>query len=139
MAGTKTFTMIKPDAFAAGNSGAILTMIEAAGFKIVAMKLTTLTSALASKFYGVHSERSFYPSLVEFMSSGPLVAIVLEKEDAVLAYRNLIGATNPEQAAAGTIRKQFAQDLQRNAVHGSDSDENALAEAHFFFSEFEMI
>lgn len=139
MAGTKTFTMIKPDAFAAGNSGAILQMIETAGFKIVAMKLTTLTSALASKFYSVHSERSFYPSLVEFMSSGPLVAIVLEKEDAVLAYRTLIGSTNPEQAAAGTIRKQFAQDLQRNAVHGSDSDENALVEASFFFSEFEMI
>lgn len=139
MAGTKTFTMIKPDAFAAGNSGAILQMIETAGFKIVAMKLTTLTSALASKFYSVHSERSFYPSLVEFMSSGPLVAIVLEKEDAVLAYRTLIGSTNPEQAAAGTIRKQFAQDLQRNAVHGSDSDENALIEASFFFSEFEMI
>ncbi|MEY3417660.1 MAG: hypothetical protein RL711_844 [Bacteroidota bacterium] len=139
MAGTKTFTMIKPDAFAAGNSGAILQMIETAGFKIVAMKLTTLTSALASKFYSVHSERSFYPSLVEFMSSGPLVAMVLEKEDAVLAYRTLIGSTNPEQAAEGTIRKQFAQNLQRNAVHGSDSDENALIEASFFFSEFEMI
>jgi nucleoside-diphosphate kinase len=139
MATNKTFTMIKPDAFAAGHSGSIIKMIEEAGFKIVALKLTTLTSGLAGKFYEIHSERPFYPSLVAFMSSGPLIAIVLEKENAVADYRALIGSTNPANAAEGTIRKKFATDMQQNAVHGSDSDENAAIESSFFFSAFEII
>ena len=139
MATNKTFTMVKPDAFAAGNSGSIIKMIETAGFKITAMKLTTLSKALASKFYEVHQERPFYSTLVEFMSSGPIVALVLEKENAVADYRTLIGSTNPENAAEGTIRKLYASNMQQNAVHGSDSDENAAIESSFFFSSLEMI
>lgn len=139
MATNKTFTMVKPDAFAAGNAGSIIKMIETAGFKITAMKLTTLSKALASKFYEVHQERPFYSTLVEFMSSGPIVALVLEKENAVVDYRTLIGSTNPENAAEGTIRKLYASNMQQNAVHGSDSDENAAIESSFFFSSFEMI
>ena len=139
MAGNKTFTMIKPDAFAAGNSGAIIQMIEDAGYKIKAMKLTKLSQSLAGKFYEIHKERPFYGELVDFMSSGALIAMILEKENAVLDYRTLIGATNPANAADGTIRKQFAKDTQNNAVHGSDSDENAMIESSFFFSEFETI
>jgi nucleoside-diphosphate kinase len=139
MATNKTFTMVKPDAFAAGNSGSIIKMIETAGFKITAMKLTTLSKALASKFYEVHQERPFYSTLVEFMSSGPIVALVLEKENAVVDYRTLIGSTNPENAAEGTIRKLYASNMQQNAVHGSDSDENAAIESSFFFSSLEMI
>ncbi|WP_296702277.1 nucleoside-diphosphate kinase [Algoriphagus sp.] len=139
MAANKTFTMIKPDAFEAGNSGAILKMIEEAGFKIVAMKATQLTPAIAGKFYEVHKERPFYADLCKYMSSGPIIAAILEKENAVEDYRNLIGATNPANAAEGTIRKIFAKSIEANAVHGSDSDENAEIEGSFFFSQFERI
>ncbi len=139
MAANRTFTMIKPDAFEAGNSGAILKMIEEAGFKIVAMKATQLTPAIAGKFYEVHQERPFYADLCKYMSSGPIIAAILEKDNAVEDYRNLIGATNPANAAEGTIRKIFAKSIEANAVHGSDSDENAEIEGAFFFSQFERI
>jgi nucleoside-diphosphate kinase len=132
-----TFTMIKPDAVAAGNIGAILAMINKAGFKIKAMKYTQLTTAQAGKFYEVHKERPFYQELVTFMSSGPIVAAILEKENAVADFRTLIGATDPAKAEEGTIRKAFAKSMGENAVHGSDSDENAIIEGNFFFSEME--
>ena len=138
MAGTITFSMIKPDAVAAGNSGSILKMMEAAGFEIVAMKLTSLSSKLAGKFYEVHKGKPFYNGLVAFMSSGPIVALVLKKENAVLDFRTLIGSTNPANAEEGTIRKIFAKSLEQNAVHGSDSAENAAIESSFFFSMLEM-
>ena len=137
MSGNITFTMIKPTAFKNNHTGAILKMINEAGFIINAMKLTRLTPELAGDFYAVHKGRPFYDSLVEFMSSGPIVALVLEKENAVEDYRTLIGATNPENAAPGTIRSLYATNLQQNAVHGSDSDENAIIEADFFFSKLE--
>jgi nucleoside-diphosphate kinase len=137
MAGNQTFTMIKPTAFKKSYAGAILKMITEAGFQIRAMKLTRLTSEQAGAFYAVHKGKPFYESLVEFMSSGPIVAVLLEKENAVEDFRNFIGATNPENAAEGTIRKLYGTDLQQNAVHGSDSDENAALEAGFFFSELE--
>lgn len=139
MAGTTTFTMIKPDAFGAGNSGAILKMIEEAGFSIKAMKLTQLTTSTAGDFYAVHRERPFYNDLVSYMSSGPIIAIVLEKDNAVEDFRKLIGATNPADAAEGTIRKIFAKSIEANAIHGSDSDENAQIEASFFFSQLERV
>lgn len=139
MAGTTTFTMIKPDAFSAGNTGAITKMIEEAGFGIKAMKLVKLSAENAGKFYEVHKERPFYQDLVNYMSSGPIVAIVLNKENAVEDFRKLIGATDPTQAAEGTIRKLFAKSIEANAVHGSDSDENALIEASFFFSTLERV
>jgi nucleoside-diphosphate kinase len=138
MAGNQTFTMIKPTAYKNNHSGAIIKMISEAGFRIRAMKLTKLTQNQAGAFYAVHKGKPFYDSLVEFMSSGPIIAIVLEKENAVEDFRNYIGATNPENAAEGTIRKLFGTNLQQNAVHGSDSDENAVIEAGFFFSKFEM-
>lgn len=134
MAGTRTFTMIKPDAVEAGHIGGILNMITEGGFRIVAMKLTQLTVADAKKFYEVHAERPFYGELVEFMSRGPIVAAVLEKENAVEDFRTLIGATNPAEAAEGTIRKKYAKSIGENAVHGSDSDENAEIEAAFHFA-----
>ena len=137
MAGNTTFTMIKPDAYAAGNSGAIIKMIEEAGFQIKAAKLTRLTERTAGMFYAVHKERPFYKDLVAYMSSGPIIAMVLEKDNAVADFRKLIGATNPAEAAEGTIRKLFAKSIEANAVHGSDSDENAQIEASFFFSQFE--
>jgi nucleoside-diphosphate kinase len=137
MAGNQTFTMIKPTAFKKNYAGAIIKMINEAGFHIRAMKLTRLTSEQAGAFYAVHNGKPFYESLVEFMSSGPIVAVLLEKENAVEEFRNFIGATNPENAAEGTIRKLYGTDLQQNAVHGSDSDENALIEAGFFFSKLE--
>lgn len=137
MAGKITFTMIKPTAFKNNHAGAILKMINEAGFVIKAMKLTRLSAEQAGAFYEVHKERPFYGSLVEFMSSGPIIAAVLEKENAVEDYRTLIGSTNPENAAEGTIRKLYATSLQQNAVHGSDSDENANIEADFFFSKTE--
>ncbi|MEZ5102914.1 MAG: nucleoside-diphosphate kinase [Draconibacterium sp.] len=137
MAGKITFTMIKPTAFKNNHAGAILKMINEAGFVIKAMKLTRLSAEQAGAFYEVHKERPFYGSLVEFMSSGPIIAAILEKENAVEDYRTLIGATNPENAAEGTIRKLYATSLQQNAVHGSDSDENAAIEADFFFSKTE--
>ena len=139
MAGNRTFTMIKPDAYGAGNSGAILKMIEDAGFKIVAMKLTRLTEETAGKFYEVHKERPFYGDLVKYMSSGPIIAAILEKENAVADFRKLIGATNPADAEEGTIRKIFAKSIEANAVHGSDSDENAAIEGAFYFSQFERV
>ncbi len=133
-----TFTMIKPDAVADGHIGAILNKISEAGFRISAMKLTQLTVDDAKKFYEIHSERPFYDELVAFMSSGPIVAAVLEKENAVADFRTLIGATNPAEAEEGTIRKMFARSVGENAVHGSDSDENALIEARFYFSGREI-
>jgi nucleoside-diphosphate kinase len=133
----RTFTMIKPDATSKGHTGAILDQIIKAGFKIKAMKWTKLTTEKAGEFYAVHKERPFYGELVDFMSSGPIVAAILEKEDAVAAFRKLIGATNPAQADEGTIRKNFAASVGENAVHGSDSDENAEIEGNFFFSFFE--
>jgi nucleoside-diphosphate kinase len=129
--------MIKPDAVEANNIGGILQMINEAGFRIVAMKYTQLTPAQAGKFYEVHSARPFYGELVEFMSRGPIVAAILEKENAVEAFRTLIGATNPANAEEGTIRKKFAKSIGENAVHGSDSDENAQIEGSFFFSQLE--
>lgn len=137
MNGNRTFTMIKPDAVAAGNAGAILDMIIKGGFKIVAMKYTKLTPELAKKFYAIHCERPFFNDLVKFMTEGPIVAAILEKDNAVESFRTFIGSTNPEQAAAGTVRKLYATDIERNAVHGSDSDENAQIEGNFFFSNFE--
>ena len=135
----RTFTMIKPDAFADGHTGSILKQIEAAGFKLIAMKLTRLNSEKAGEFYAIHKERPFYGELVEFMSSGPIVAAILEKDNAVADFRTLIGATNPAQAADGTIRKLYAKSVGENAIHGSDSDENAAIEGNFFFSAFERI
>jgi len=133
----RTFTMVKPDATAKGNTGAIINDIIAGGFSIKAMKWLQLTPAQAGEFYAVHSERPFYGELVEFMSSGPIVAAILEKENAVADFRTLIGATNPAQAAEGTIRKKYAASIGENAVHGSDSDENAAIEGDFFFSKLE--
>ncbi|MFC4870351.1 nucleoside-diphosphate kinase [Negadavirga shengliensis] len=139
MATNRTFTMIKPDAFGAGHSGAILKMMEEAGFKIISLKSTRLTPELAGKFYEVHKERPFYKDLCAYMSSGPIIAAILEKENAVEDFRKLIGATNPAEAAEGTIRKLFAKSIEANAVHGSDSNENAAIEGRFFFNEFEKI
>lgn len=133
----KTFTMIKPDAVAAGHIGAILDKITKSGFKIVALKYTALTTQKAGQFYAVHKERPFYADLVKFMSSGPIVAAILEKDNAVEDFRKLIGATDPTKAEAGTIRNLFAKSIEANAVHGSDSDENAQIEGNFFFSAFE--
>jgi nucleoside-diphosphate kinase len=138
MANNRTFTMIKPDAYKDGNSGAITKMIEEAGFRIVAMKLTKLSGETAGKFYAVHKERPFYNDLCKYMSSGPIVAMILEKSNAVADFRKLIGATNPAQAEEGTIRKIFAKSIEANAVHGSDSDENAKIEGDFFFSGIEQ-
>ena len=133
----RTFTMIKPDATSKGYTGAILDQIIQAGFSVKAMKWIHLSSAQAGKFYEVHKERPFYGELVEFMSSGPIVAAILEKENAVAVFRTLIGATNPAQAVEGTIRKKYAASIGENAVHGSDSDENAKIEGDFFFSGLE--
>lgn len=130
----RTFTMIKPDAVASNYIGGILDKINAGGFKIIAMKYTRLSKEQAGKFYEVHKERPFYGELVDFMSSGPIVAAILEKDNAVADFRTLIGATNPAEAAEGTIRKQYAKSIGENAVHGSDSDENAKIEGDFFFS-----
>ncbi len=134
MAGTKTFTMIKPDAVRDGHIGAILNQISEAGFRISAMKLTQLSKADAEAFYAVHNERPFFGELVSFMTSGPIVAAVLEKDNAVADFRALIGATNPAEAAEGTIRARFAKSIGENAVHGSDSDENAQIEGDFHFA-----
>lgn len=133
----RTFTMIKPDATQKGHSGAILDMMIQAGFKVKAMKWTKLTEEQAGLFYDVHRERPFFGELVSFMSSGPIVAAILEKDNAVADFRKLIGATNPAQAEEGTIRKKYAASVGENAVHGSDSDENAAIESDFFFSKLE--
>ena len=137
MSTNTTFTMIKPDAFADGNSGAIIKIIEDAGFRIKAMKLTRLSERKAGQFYAVHEERPFYNDLCKYMSSGPIIAIILEKNNAIEDFRNLIGATDPTKAEEGTIRKMFATSIEANAIHGSDSDENAQIEGNFFFSELE--
>lgn len=133
----RTFTMIKPEAVENGHSGAILDRIIKNGFKVVALKKTQLSAELAGEFYAVHKERPFYGELVEYMSSGPIMAAILEKDNAVADFRALIGATDPSEAAEGTIRKDFAESKAKNAVHGSDSDENAEIEGSFFFSRFE--
>ena len=137
MTGNITFTMIKPDAVEANNVGPILAMINKAGFKVLAMKYMRLTKEQAGKFYSVHKERPFYGELTEYMSSGPIVAAILSKDNAVVDYRQLIGATDPAKAEEGTIRKVFAKSIAANAVHGSDSNENANIESNFFFSELE--
>ncbi len=133
----RTLTMIKPDAMKKGYAGAILDMIIKDGFRITALKLTRLTPEKAAEFYAVHKERPFYGELVEYMSSGPIIAAILEKENAVAGFRRLIGATDPAKADEGTIRKKYAASIAENAVHGSDSDENAKMESDFFFSALE--
>ncbi|MEN8839465.1 MAG: nucleoside-diphosphate kinase [Flavobacteriales bacterium] len=138
MANNITFTMIKPEAVANGTTGKIIDMIIEAGFKIKAMKLKQLSKEEAGEFYAVHSERPFYGELVDYMSEGPIVAAVLEKENAVADFRALIGSTDPAEAAEGTIRKAYAESKAKNACHGSDSDENAQIEANFHFSASEM-
>ncbi len=138
MSANRTFTMIKPDAVGDGHIGAILHRINENGFKIVAMKYTKLSAEKAGEFYAIHRERPFFGELVEFMSSGPIVAAILEKENAVQSFRTLIGATNPAEAAPGTIRADFARNIGENAVHGSDSDENAQIESSFHFSGTEI-
>jgi len=139
MATNRTFTMLKPDALENKHTGKIIDMIIAAGFEIKAMKLTQLTTEQAQKFYEVHAERPFYGELVEYMTSGPIVAAILEKENAMADFRTLIGATDPADAAEGTIRKYYAESKARNAVHGSDSDENAEIESKFHFAAIEII
>lgn len=134
----RTFTMIKPDAVADGHAGAIIQQIEKAGFSIICLKKVHLTKEQAGQFYAVHKERPFYGSLCQYMSSGTIIPMILEKENAVADFRTLIGSTNPAEAAEGTIRKQFAKSLEANAIHGSDSDENAVIEGNFFFSEKEQ-
>ena len=138
MSNNRTFTMIKPDAVRAGNIGAIMKDIQAGGFKIVAMKYTKLSAEKAGEFYAVHSARPFYGELVDFMSSGSIVAAILEKDNAVEDFRKLIGSTNPADAAPGTIRANYATSIGENAVHGSDSDENAAIEGAFHFAGTEI-
>lgn len=135
----RTFTMIKPDAMKSGHGGAIIDRIIKEGYRIVALKLTQLSKEKAGQFYEVHKERPFYGELVAFMSSGPVIAAILEKDNAVTSFRTLIGATDPAKAEANTIRKLFAASLGENAVHGSDSDENAKIEGDFFFSGLERV
>ena len=138
MTNNRTFTMLKPDSIEKDNIGPILEKITASGFRIVAMKLTQLTIPDAQAFYAVHKDRPFFEDLVHYMTSGPIVAAILEKDNAVEDFRTLIGATNPAEAAEGTIRKMFAESISQNAVHGSDSDENASIESAFHFSAREM-
>ena len=139
MSGTRTFTMLKPDSVESGNIGNIIQMITDAGFSIKAMKLTQLSVSQAKEFYAVHAERPFYGELVNYMTSGPIVAAILEKENAVTDFRTLIGSTDPAEAAEGTIRKKYAESKGRNAVHGSDSDENAEIECNFHFGVAELV
>ena len=138
MAIERTLTIIKPDAVAAGNAGNIIAHLEREGFEIVAMKKISLTTAQAMAFYAVHSERPFYGSLVEFMTSGPIIPMVLERENAISALREVMGATNPENAAEGTLRKLYATNIEQNAIHGSDAVETAAVERAFFFSALEQ-
>lgn len=137
MTTNRTFTMLKPDAVANGYIGKIIDHITGAGFKIVALKYTRLSPELAGKFYEIHKERPFYADLVGYMSSGPIVAAILEKDNAVEDFRKLIGATDPTKAEPGTIRNLYAKSIEANAVHGSDSDENAAIEGNFFFNNYE--
>jgi nucleoside-diphosphate kinase len=139
MSQERTFAIIKPDAVASGYTGAILALIEKSGFKIAGLKRIRLSQAQAEAFYSVHSERPFYASLVKFMTEGPVVVMVLEKENAVAAWRDLMGATNPANAAEGTIRRLFASSIERNAAHGSDAAETAAVEVPFFFSTTELL
>ena len=138
MAENRTFTMIKPDAVENNYIGPILAKINEAGFRIIAMKYTRLSKEKAGLFYSIHKERPFYAELTDYMSSGPIVAVILEKDNAVETFRKLIGATDPSKAEPGTIRKLFAKSIAANAVHGSDSDENAALEGSFFFSQLEQ-
>src|SRR3954465_1532605 len=139
MAGNYTLTIIKPDAFGSGKAGKIIAHLEQQGFLVRAARVVRLSDAEAKQFYAVHRERPFYAPLVAFMTSGPSMPMVLEKSDAVAALRAAIGATDPKEAAEGTVRKLFAESKERNAIHASDSDENAAREARFFFSEVELI
>jgi nucleoside-diphosphate kinase len=139
MAGSTTLTIVKPDAFGAGKAGKIIAHLEQGGFRVVAARVLHMTEAQAGAFYEVHKERPFYGSLVKFMTSGPCMPMVLEKDNAVLGLRDAIGATDPAEAADGTVRKLFAESKERNAIHASDSDDNASREARFFFSEAELI
>lgn len=138
MALERTLTIIKPDAVAAGNSGQIIAHLEREGFKIIAMKKITLTRAQAQAFYAVHSQRPFFDSLVGFMTSGPIIPMVLERDNAIVGLREVMGATNPEQAEEGTVRKLYATNIERNAIHGSDAPETAVVERAFFFSGLEQ-
>jgi nucleoside-diphosphate kinase len=135
----RTFSIIKPDAVAAGQAGAILAMIEQAGFKVLALRMTRLTQAQAQGFYAVHREKPFFPGLVKFMTEGPLIVLALEREDAIAKWRESMGATNPVNAAEGTIRKRFAANVERNCVHGSDAPETAQTELRFFFSTSDLL
>ena len=139
MAGHRTLTIIKPDAFASGKAGKIIAHLEGQGFKVVAARVMRLTAVQAGEFYAVHRERPFFPSLTAFMTSGTCMPMVLERSDAVAALRTAIGATDPAQAEAGTVRKLYAESKERNAIHASDSDENAAREAGFFFSESDLL
>ena len=135
----RSFTMIKPDAFANGHSGAILDIILNAGFKLIALKMIHLSAEKAGEFYAIHRQRPFYGELVDFMSRGPIIAAILEKDNAVADFRNLIGATDPAKADKGTVRQLYAESIGENAIHGSDSDDNARIECDFFFSNLERI
>ena len=135
----RTFSIIKPDAVAAGQSGEILAMIQKAGFKVLALRMTRLTGQQAQGFYAVHKERPFFSGLVKFMTEGPIIVMALERENAILGLREVMGATNPEKAAEGTIRKRFAANIERNCIHGSDAPETAETELRFFFSTSELI
>jgi nucleoside-diphosphate kinase len=139
MAGSRTLTIVKPDAFGSGKAGKIVAHLEQGGFKVKAARVLHMTEAQAGAFYEVHKERPFYGSLVKFMTSGPCMPLVLEKGNAVVSLREAIGATDPAEASEGTVRKLYAESKERNAIHASDSDENAEREARFFFSEAEMI
>jgi nucleoside-diphosphate kinase len=139
MSAERTFSIIKPDAVAAGQAGQILAMIQEAGFKILAMRMTRLTEAQAREFYGVHSARPFFGGLVKFMTEGPIVVMALERENAIKGLREVMGATNPANAAEGTVRKRFAADIERNCIHGSDAPETAEQELRFFFSGADLL
>ena len=139
MAGNRTLTIIKPDAFNSGKAGGVIAVLEKAGFKIVAARVMRLTEAQAGEFYAVHRERPFFGSLTKFMTSGKCMPMILERDDAVAALRKTIGATDPAEAEAGTVRKLYAESKERNAIHASDSDENAAREARFFFAEADSL
>ncbi|MCC6243833.1 MAG: nucleoside-diphosphate kinase [Gemmatimonadaceae bacterium] len=139
MAGTTTLTIIKPDAFGAGKAGLIIALLEKSGFRVKAARVMHLTTAQAGEFYGVHRERGFFGELVEFMTSGPCMPMILEREDAVATLRTVIGATDPAEAAEGTVRKLYAESKGKNAIHASDSDDNASRESRFFFAESDVV
>lgn len=139
MSGTRTLTIVKPDAFGTGKAGKIIAHLEGAGFKVVAARVMHLSTAQAEEFYGVHRERPFFRSLVTFMTSGKCMPLVLERADAVAELRKVIGSTDPAEAAEGTVRKLYAESKERNAIHASDSDENASRESRFFFAESEIL